>query len=190
MFTATKRLENGHTLTVTIRLPDETEAPCTPAFSVTAIERDPRYRGDRGEVACGCLHAEILAAWPELADVVALHLSDADGVPMHAVANGWYWLAGACAGDANYLGERYHGGNGSTPKTFLECRTILRDYLRLSESEVADMISTTITIARQESAQAARSNFVQWIDDLRPRWKREAEAAIAKYRNPEAQGAQ
>jgi hypothetical protein len=178
MFTATKTLANGHRLTVTVRLPAETEAPCTPAFSVTAEEIDPRYKGDRRFVAGGCMHAEILAHWPHLADVVALHGSDADGTPMHAEANGWYWLAGAVAGN---LGERYHGGNGSSPKTFLECRAILRDHLRLSEREVADMINTTHTIAKQESAEAARANFRLWIGDLAPRWKAQADAAIAKY---------
>jgi hypothetical protein len=39
----------------------------------------------------GMLHDDILRAFPSLADIVALHLSNLDGVPMHAEANGWYW---------------------------------------------------------------------------------------------------
>lgn len=36
---------------------------------------------------------EILAAFPELSDMVEVHLCDAhNGEPLHAVANGWYWL--------------------------------------------------------------------------------------------------
>lgn len=36
---------------------------------------------------------EILAAFPELSDMVKVHLCDAyNGEPLHAAANGWYWL--------------------------------------------------------------------------------------------------
>jgi hypothetical protein len=56
----------------------------------------------------GCDHETILKYWPELSDLVALHLSDIDGVPMHGEANGWYDLAGALPANA---GEQYHRGN-------------------------------------------------------------------------------
>lgn len=69
----------------------------TPYFSVTANiykatksgKIDKRYRD---MVTGGCCHEEILKAYPGMADLIALHLSDIDGKPMHAVANGWYWL--------------------------------------------------------------------------------------------------
>jgi hypothetical protein len=41
---------------------------------------------------CGMLHERILKAFPQLAPIIALHLADEDGVPMHAVENGRYWL--------------------------------------------------------------------------------------------------
>lgn len=52
------------------------------------LHRNPDLDPD----AMGACHAEILRAFPKLALIVALHLSDPDGVPMHAVANGRYHL--------------------------------------------------------------------------------------------------
>jgi hypothetical protein len=66
-----------------------------PYFSVTGELWDSEgwyLDGQDGLMrACGTLHDEILAAFPKLAPVVALHLSDDTGAPMHDLANGWYW---------------------------------------------------------------------------------------------------
>lgn len=49
----------------------------------------------RGEmIAGGAGHDEILKYYPEFQDIADLHLSDIDGIPMHAVENGWYWYGG------------------------------------------------------------------------------------------------
>src|SRR5207344_782452 len=73
-------------------------------FSATAELRHPRT----GRVeSCGAMDDVILAKFPEVADFVALHLADENGEPLHAEANGYYWLAGALGG----LGEQYHGAN-------------------------------------------------------------------------------
>jgi hypothetical protein len=66
-----------------------------PYFSVTGdlwtSERTYHSGNDRNHLEGGCIHERILAAWPELAPLVALHLSDDTGAPMHDVENGWYW---------------------------------------------------------------------------------------------------
>ena len=41
--------------------------------------------------SCGQLHTEVLEHFPELADLVQLHLVSVDGTPMHYVANAKYW---------------------------------------------------------------------------------------------------
>jgi hypothetical protein len=80
-----------------------------PHFSVTGEISTPSER-NRGDAQCGgCLHKEILKAFPQLKPLIDLHLSNADdGEPMHAVANGYYDLAGSIPGN---LGEQYHRGN-------------------------------------------------------------------------------
>lgn len=80
-----------------------------PYFSITATIDDQWTRRNNDCRSCGCLHDEILRLWPQLAPIVALHLSDANtGEPMHAEANGFYHLAGATSG---HMGEQYHAGN-------------------------------------------------------------------------------
>lgn len=39
----------------------------------------------------GCLHGEIIKHFPQLQLLVDIHLSDEEGVPMHAYANAAYW---------------------------------------------------------------------------------------------------
>lgn len=53
-----------------------------------------RARLGRESDGGGCMHDEILAVAPELAPVVLVHLASADGLPIHAKANGWYFYSG------------------------------------------------------------------------------------------------
>jgi hypothetical protein len=54
-------------------------------------------RNGREPVYGGADHETILRAAPELAPLVAAHLADLDGTPMHAEANGWYFYSGAAS---------------------------------------------------------------------------------------------
>lgn len=77
-----------------------------PYFSITV---DQHRTGHPNQCQSGgCMHDEVLKHFPKFADIVALHLSDIDGVPSYAAENGWYRLAGALP---DHAGERYHGGN-------------------------------------------------------------------------------
>lgn len=58
-----------------------------PYFSVTC-EAFERFKC----VACGCMHELISELTDEFDDMIALHLSTIDGVPMHALENGFYYL--------------------------------------------------------------------------------------------------
>jgi hypothetical protein len=134
----------------------------------------------------GCIHDEIESAFPgELSDLIALHLSDDDGAPMYAEDNGWYWLAG-CAGG---LGQQYHGGNNEylreTPLA------IFAKHCRISEDEATRIVRDVVAELGPESEQGpsytsadykrARAKWQQICNGMRPRWKREADAAIEKH---------
>lgn len=69
----------------------------TPYFSVTADIWNSLAHARRwpdNPSSGGAAHDDVLRAFPDMADIVALHLSDIDGVPMHAVANGRYFYDG------------------------------------------------------------------------------------------------
>lgn len=151
-----------------------------PYFTLTA----DILRGGGHMVAGGCMHREILALWPELADLAALHLSDCNGVPMHAEANGWYQLAGALGG----MGEEYHAGNakgqrwkpdgtfdGYREPTRDECMESFAEHCRIPHAEAAEL-ARTIALSGEPRKAWARS-----CEAMRPRWKREAEACIEKH---------
>lgn len=55
-------------------------------------------------VAGGCIHDEIIEHFPELEPLVAIHLSNQDGVPLHAYENAAYW-AGATKWQERNIGS-------------------------------------------------------------------------------------
>jgi hypothetical protein len=74
-------------------------------FAITADIYSDKY----WLIGC-CCHDEILEAFPEFKIFVDLHLSDADGVPMHAVANGYYHLKNGfnnCKPDDDNFAKEY-----------------------------------------------------------------------------------
>lgn len=62
-------------------------------FSITAsIYEAGKPKTDRNMIMGGCCHEEILEAFPQFKSFINLHLCDWEGVPMYAVANGYYHL--------------------------------------------------------------------------------------------------
>lgn len=137
-----------------------------PHFTITA----DIFEG-RTLVACGPMHEEILLEQPDLQDFVDMHLSDIDGVPMHAVENGWYWLSSSLGG----LGEKYFHAN--VDEAFLYfCK-----HCRITTEE-GDAIRKTIwDVAPRMDAKHTKAKWVEICESMKPRWKREAEALIRKY---------
>lgn len=75
----------GATLSVEIRFDDE----CKNGRNTFAITAEVRRPGRRDVEACGCLHDEVAAIFPELAHLIQWHLCSNDG-PMHYVADTCY----------------------------------------------------------------------------------------------------
>jgi hypothetical protein len=163
--------DNKRKVRVTVCTPADERGGCTPAFSVTGEEWLARKPGKfRREPDCvGCIHDIALECFPQLADVVALHLSDVEGVPMHGVANAWYWAAGALGG----MGERYHGGNQAYLRE--RPRDILAKHLRITEEQCNTLLFILI-ISRDPKA-----TLEAVIGMMRPRWLVEAQLASEKY---------
>jgi hypothetical protein len=159
-----------------------------------------RERGaDRDCFACGCLHDEALAAFPELAPIVAVHLSDVDGVPMHAEANG-----------------RYHveQGNADATARLFRCDVAALPVLPVSiegddSASIAADAQRAVELAGVEGAPGAaavfknelkhlrhkaatreewRDEFARFTDAQLPRWKAEADAARAFLDGPDVTG--
>lgn len=143
-----------------------------PYFSVTAAG----YTNGREDFGGAC-HALILQHFPALADIVALHLSDINGAPMHASGNGYYWLAGIVD-----MGERYHGGSGEFGKSAKECARIAAEHFRTTEQQVIALAGETNKVYKARGSSAARRHVERYTDAQRPRWKAEADAVIRRYK--------
>lgn len=134
-----------------------------PHFSLTC-----HINQGRRELGGGANHTVILRSFPGLKDLAALHLSDIDGLPMHAVGNGWYFLCGTVVGGH---GAKFHAGNTSNPLSPDECLRVLASHFRISLDEARGLSETIVS----EDALAA------WVETQKPRFKAEAVAAIAKH---------
>jgi hypothetical protein len=126
----------------------------------------------------GAGHDRILALYPRFADLAALHLSDIDGVPTHAEANGWYWLAGAMGG----AGERFHGGNASYPKE--PPLVIFARHCGVTLAAAAAIRGKVLLAASGHAEADWTAGRARWgiiMAAMRPRWKAEADACIARH---------
>lgn len=66
-------------------------------FTTAELYESPRSKRTGEPDACGCLHDDVVAMVPSsersrYRALIALHLSDDQGVPMHPVENGHHWL--------------------------------------------------------------------------------------------------
>lgn len=86
----------GALLAVVIRFDDN----CRNGHNTFSITADVRIPGKRNSEACGCLHEEIAAVFPELAHLIKWHLVSTDG-PLHYIGNAVY-----LAGDRDFNGLR------------------------------------------------------------------------------------
>lgn len=142
----------------------------SPAFSVTGELYEPhgtwsgaaRERNEREPDTGGAIHDEILRAFPKLAPLVALHLSDPDGTPMHAEANGLYFYRtgrGLPGGwTAHYPSEIPRGQTEQNHAYRMACKI-----LRVAEIPLG-------LVPEDELPEAFRA----FVDAQRDQWTREA----------------
>lgn len=176
MFAAKREFKADHTLKVQAGL-HKLDGNKLPYFSVTA-DLVVRWRTE----SCGGLHREIAQVFPELVPVIAMHLSDSRGVPMHAEANGWYYLAGYYGG----MNERFRLGNsemqhwnadgsfnGYRVSTPGECLTTRAAHVRVDLEVARKLADGWLESGDPKAAHSA------WIAEQVPRWQTEADATVA-----------
>lgn len=115
----------------------------------------------------GAIHDEILKAFPQLADIAALHLSDIDGKPMHSFENGKYWAGFTKWEEAN--------------------SKHLSQLWRISQDDAAGLLYDALN-ARSQDIEVETGEIVleetllkEFHDRQIPRWKQEADNVIKKY---------
>ena len=129
-------------------------------YDLTQSRRDP--------LTCGCIHDDLLEHFPTLVHLVALHLSDQDGIPMYGVANGFYWFTG-CFPDA--LGSKYAPNKGRDARTEEKCKAIMQEHLRATDAEMLAIFAANPRTEVEFSAALESLGF-------RAKWKAEALAGI------------
>jgi len=133
-----------------------------PYFSLTG-----RAVVDGIEAYSGAIHEEILAAFPELEDAAAMHLSDINGQPIHSFDNGKYW--------AGFT--KWQNPNAKA----------LAKLWRIGEKRAEGLLFDALALQSQE-IQEDTGEFIhsatllkEFHDRQLPRWKQEAEHIIKKY---------
>lgn len=143
----------------------------------------------------GAAHDTIRALFGDkFDDLIALHLSDENGVPMHAVANGAYWLHGYFGGN----GKPHHGGNHQMhfpkkPEDIDPAKPwATTDYREPTRAECLDVFAKLWRITTDEAREIARDcmahglgRFTARLEDhagtMKARWQAQAKDAITKH---------
>jgi hypothetical protein len=113
----------------------------------------------------GAIHDEILKAFPQLADIAALHLSDIDGKPMHSFENGRYWAGFTKWEEAN--------------------SKHLSNLWRISQDDAAGLLHDALMAKLWQDGDGdtlPETLLKEFHDNQIPRWKQEADAAIKKHK--------
>jgi hypothetical protein len=173
-----KRDGQWYRVTISAHTPDENHE----WFSCTYAQERKNDRGRWVEDSFGAQPTALVERFmPQWRAVCALHLCDALGAPMHADANALYFAAGA---SKRGLFQKYHASNGPCGRSREASLTALAEHLRISTIEAVDIVTHLDAI--QDEHFALETLPAQWLRDYvkrecRPRWLREAQAAIMAF---------
>lgn len=151
------KLPSGNLLKVEVKL-HQLKGNRSPYFSVTATE----YERGR-DVACGCMHEEILSIFPDLADAIALHLADYDGKGMYWWEDGWYHL---------------QEGKMQWAKDLWRCTD---EELAVMQGFFEETKALNIPPLERERKEV-EAKAKEFLATMFSRWKAEADAVIQKYK--------
>jgi hypothetical protein len=148
-----------------------------PYFSLTYWAHRKGFQHQCGSGGAG--HETIAQYWGDkFADLAALHMSNHDGVPTSAVANGWYWFVPSIPG----YPERYHGSNSKAnvggeyrERTPAESLAVFAKHVRVPIAEAEALVAKARNNGNPRGIMAAA------LETMRPRWKAEAYACVAAH---------
>lgn len=116
-----------------------------------------RFDAGRDCDACGILHDKIRSVAPELQPFIDVHFANLDGVPMHAIANGWYHYSGKAREWEESRGETWHNHEGLTDR---------------------ERGARSLNIPAEDLPEGLdRNEFEAFAETLRPRWAEQARVA-------------
>lgn len=157
-----------------------------PYFSLTC----DIYEGGR-DVGGGAAHDLIVKLFPHLKPLADLHLSGIDGVPMYAAENGLYYvqhLIPGCMGHGLTDSSFAEPGYGKK-RSDDECIQIMADHFRISLDEANHLMALLVGCANSVShykrvyeggaKPVVKAAMACWVESQKPRWKAEADKAIA-----------
>lgn len=112
----------------------------------------------------GCCHKDILKTekGKELKDIIRMHLSNINGEPSSAFHNGWWFLHGA----DEY--EKEHEVKVEDKKYYTD--EFIADHLRVPIEDIPEI------------RKLSKEEFKQFVEEQKPRWKKEADEIIKKYK--------
>lgn len=135
--------------------------------------------------ASGCVHDDIMRAFPSLARFEAMHLSDqVTGEPMHALANAWYFYAGGRAYAARVLESERNSATAPVVHYVPEVYAWRLEEMGLPDSDAGCAeycYRTACNTLRVDNIprELDRASFGRFVDDLRELWAHEAADARA-----------
>lgn len=123
-----------------------------PYFTITGNKLIKKRNNRFYDYSSGCIHEDIKKAFNgEFDDLIALHLSDIDGIPLHCGENGAYWL-----GFSKYQGLDLEKAS---------------NHFRVSEKELREKLASLITA----------EDVKEWAKTLEPKFKTESLECIKKH---------
>lgn len=173
-------VENGTTYRIMAKAILRKIGAQAPYFSLTG-EIDRKARNNRWmEDSGGCIHDEIVKHFPALAPLVAMHLSDIDGAPMHAVGNGIYNAVGGCFVFGKW--SAYDGNTYKVPATEDEIINRIQNHFRVGRDEALKIRADFRTCGISPSAyDNGNARMAALVATMRERWKADAKDAIEKF---------